>query len=456
VASQRGYASSRFLIELDGKPAGYVKAASGGQPIGRVVDEAPGTGGLVKKHLDGFDWDPIVFQVSTGMTEAMYDWIAAMPARKQKPHNGAVVFVDLQNKPVGRLDWTDGFITELVFPGVDGAARDAATISVTVQPQLVKFDRSAGGNAQVSYAHSNMRLLGSNFKVLLGGLPVFSPRVSKVAPITVRQDLTRDDGDIKTGALHIDDIEVTGAHAQSDEIWRWLDDFVIAGNNADKDERSLDLDLLSLNLKDVLVSLKLGGVGIVTLADMRDDQGSRAQGHVMARLYAEELAVTFDKSIFASVVKETTTTQPASSPTSSATAPTGLTAEAFLGFWAAGARMSRPSLSPEAVASRLMRTAETPPDDVLVDTREAEGRRFGEVWAREIGSREELEAMTELSGTEWTTMTLTEEHSLLWALHQAGETADPDVVTLTDDSFVRGVVAGAASVRREIEPHLEG
>jgi hypothetical protein len=76
MASQRGYATSRFLIELDGKPAGYVKAASGGQPIGKVVDEAPGTGGLIKKHLDGLDWDPIVFQVSTGMTEAMYDWIA--------------------------------------------------------------------------------------------------------------------------------------------------------------------------------------------------------------------------------------------------------------------------------------------------------------------------------------------------------------------------------------------
>jgi hypothetical protein len=105
---------------------------------------------------------------------------------------------------------------------------------------------------------------------------------------------------------------------------------------------------------------------------------------------------------------------------------------------------------------RTAETAEAPPADILVDTREAEGRRFGEIWAREIGSREELDAMTELSGTDWSTVTLTEEHSLLWALHQAGETADPDVVTLTDDSFVRGVVAGAASVRREIEPHLEG
>jgi hypothetical protein len=459
MASQRGYASSKFLIELDGKPAGYVKAASGGQPIGRVVDEAPGTGGLIKKHLDGFDWDPIVLQVSIGVTEAMYDWIAAMPAGKQKAHSGAVVMVDQQNKQVGRLDWTDGLITQLVFPGVDAAARDAATISVTIQPLTVKFDRSAGGMPQVSYfhAHPNTRLLGSSFKVLLSGLPVFSPRVSKVGSITVRQDFTRGDEEIKTGPLHIDDIEVTGAHAQSDEIWRWLDDFVIGGNNADKNERSLDLDLLSTNLKDVLVSLKLGGVGIVTLADMRDDQGGRTQGHVMARLYAEELAVTFDKTIFASVATTpAATTQPAAGATSTGTAPTGLTAEAFLGFWAAGSRIARPRLTAEAVASRLMATAEAAPEDILVDTREAEGRRFGEMWAREIGSREELEAMTELSATEWSTVTLTEDHSLLWALHQAGETADPDVVTLTDDSFVRGVVAGATSVRREIEPHLEG
>ena len=195
----------------------------------------------------------------------------------------------------------------------------------------------------------------------------------------------------------------------------------------------------------------------MTLADMRDDQGGRAQGHVTARLYAEELAVTFDKSIFATVpTTPAATTQPAGSATSSATAPTGLTAEGFLGFWAGGLRVARPPLAAEAVASRLMRTAETPSEDILVDTREAEGRRFGEMWAREIGSREELDRMTELAGTEWSTVTLTEEHSLLWAMHQAGETADPDVVTLTDDAFARGVVAGAAAVRREIEPHLEG
>src|SRR5437773_6786066 len=128
MASQRGYASSRFLIELDGKPAGFVKAASGGQPVGQVVDEAPSAAGLVKKHLDGLAWDPIVFQVSTGMTQPFYDWLGAVPARKQKPHDGAVVFLDEQNKQVGRLDWVSGLITEIVFPGVDGASGDPALI----------------------------------------------------------------------------------------------------------------------------------------------------------------------------------------------------------------------------------------------------------------------------------------------------------------------------------------
>ena len=117
-------------------------------------------------------------------------------------------------------------------------------------------------------------------------------------------------------------------------------------------------------------------------------------------------------------------------------------------------RLPRAALAAEVVAGRLRGTVQPAPLVAEVTTREDEGRRFGAVWAREVATLEELEAMGALAGGEWTTVNLPDEHSLLWALDRAGETADRDLTSLSDDPFIRGIVEGAASVRRELESHL--
>ena len=121
-----------------------------------------------------------------------------------------------------------------------------------------------------------------------------------------------------------------------------------------------------------------------------------------------------------------------------------------------GLRAPRLAAPPETVAARLRATVAAPAPVEVINTREEDGRRFGEMWAREIGSLDELDAVSELAGAEWTTATLPDNHSLLRALERAGAAADPDVTRLSDDPFIRGVVAGAASVRQELEGLLKG
>src|SRR5688572_1447267 len=133
MAIAGAYTSSRYFVELDGKAAGYVVDASGGEPVAAVAEAAPDASGVIKKELGAVGYEPIVLHVSTGAAKELYDWIAAVPARKQQPHDGALVLLDHNNREQARLTWTDGVISELVFPALDASSKDAAAIAVTIQ-----------------------------------------------------------------------------------------------------------------------------------------------------------------------------------------------------------------------------------------------------------------------------------------------------------------------------------
>jgi hypothetical protein len=454
ATTARGYTSSAFLLELDGKPVGYAVDASGGQPVAEVIDEPADASGLIKKHLGDVTIEPIVLRVRLGMASPMYDWIATVPARGQVAHDGAVVFVDHNYRETARLAWTGGLISEVVFPPLDATSKEQASIVVTILPMSARYTRSAGGAVQSSFAASakSKKFLPSNFRVSIDGLPSFSTRISKVSAISVRQDLTREEGALQLGAVHVGDVEMTGPEAWSSDLRAWFDDFVVGGRNEDKYERSVVVEVLEPAQKDALYTVRLGQVGIYALTESRSEATSTAIAKVTAELYCEELSVAFDPLAVgapAAPAPTPTPAAPSAPPTAEAT-----TAETFFGAWRDGLRLARPALSLEAVASRLRRPVEAPPALPELSTRQEDGRRFGAVWAREIATLEELESVTGLAGQEWTTATLPDDHSLLWALERAGETADPDVTRLAGDPFIRGVVDGAAAVRRELEGQL--
>jgi hypothetical protein len=450
ATSERAYTSARYFVELDGQSAGLIMDASGGEPVAVVTEAAPDANGVIKKELGTVGYEPIVLQVSTGASQELYDWIASVPARQQKAHDGAIVFADHNNRERARLSWSEGLISEVAFPALDASSKDAVRIAVTIQPRSTTYVRSSG-TAQASFSsqHGQKRFLAANFRVSIDELPTFNSRVSKVEPISVRQDIEAGEGGPSPGAVHVGNVEVTGSEAFSSDLRAWFDDFVVKGNNGDKNERSMTVELLAPNAKETLLTLTLKQVGIYALGDVRHEQGKEAVARVRAGLYAEELSMAVDKSIVGTVA----TPPPPPPPTKTTTGET--TPDTYLDGWRIGARVDRPQLTVERVAARLMGTVAAPPIAQPVVTREDEGRRFGEMWAREIASLGELDAVAELAVGEWTTATLPDDHSLLRALDRAGEAADVDVTTLSDDPFIRGVVTGATGVRNELEGLLK-
>jgi hypothetical protein len=70
-------------------------------------------------------------------------------------------------------------------------------------------------------------------------------------------------------------------------------------------------------------------------------------------------------------------------------------------------------------------------------------------------SLDELEALVAAADGEWTALSLQDDHSLAEQLRGPGVlSADAGAVVLERDEFLEGVVAGAAGVYRDAQPHL--
>ena len=142
----RGYSSSMFMLEIEGKSAGFLKALEGGGPFAAVTTETD-TDGVVRKRLEPVQYQPISMSFGTGMTQELYQWMTDFLSRKSSAKNGAIVFIDYNLKEQSRLVFDNARITELTFPALDLGSKDSAYFTLTVQPEATRTSFSSAGSS---------------------------------------------------------------------------------------------------------------------------------------------------------------------------------------------------------------------------------------------------------------------------------------------------------------------
>jgi hypothetical protein len=75
-------------------------------------------------------------------------------------------------------------------------------------------------------------------------------------------------------------------------LYKWHEDFVIAGNNGADKEKNGKLEYLASNLKDVLLTLEFQHLGIFKLSPEKTEAGSENIRRVKAEMYCEEARIT--------------------------------------------------------------------------------------------------------------------------------------------------------------------
>jgi hypothetical protein len=289
AADKRAYTAGRFALELDGADMGVLTGYEGGFPYGEVVESQDGSEMFVRKHIGNVKYEEIRMQLGLGMDPAVYAWITAMLSGKAASKAGAIRFLDGNGNIVNRLEFDDALITEITFPALDGASKEAAYLEIVLDPGSTRYKTGSG---RQSIGQKQKTWSPANYRLTIGDLP--TKRVSKIEAFTIKQAIIQEEsGDRRDpvrvpGKLEFPNLQITFPDGDS-APWRdWFNDFVIRGNNGDDQEKSGMLEYLASNLKTVIAQVAFAHLGIFKLTPEKVEAGSENIRRVSAELYVEQ------------------------------------------------------------------------------------------------------------------------------------------------------------------------
>ena len=291
----------KYALELDGSFAGWLASAEGGAAVGEVVEETDPTndgaaeGHVIKKHIAGVKYEDITVNCGTGMSKAFYEWIKASFDRKSTRKDGAIHAADFDSNIISTLDFHQALISEIGFPALDASSKDAAKMTLKFKPETTRH-RFTVGSLVASEKQKQKQWLTSNFRLRIDGLEKACSKVNKIDALTIKQSFVpADDGRVdqkEPGKLEFPNLKLSLSEGQSDDFYQWHEDFVIKGNNSDKEERAGKLEFLDPANKP-LFTLSLSNLGIFKVAPEKTEAGSENIRRVKAEMYCEDISFKF-------------------------------------------------------------------------------------------------------------------------------------------------------------------
>jgi hypothetical protein len=282
---------------MDGFNMGWVRSASGGNAVADVVAEPPDAAGLVDKHLGQVRYEDVEVTAGLDLHAAFYQWIGGSFSGAATRKDGSIVAADFDYKAVAAKDFFQALITEVTFPALDGASKDAGFLTVKLSPGYVRYRKASGEKVTGTASKKAKQWLVSNFRVELGNLPCdrvvavdsFTCKVQAADSHGETRDIVRTPGRMEFPNLHLR-IAATDAGAWVD----WHKSFVIDGNCGPDQELAGSLRFLAPDLKTTLAQIDLVGVGIFRLAtdDAPTAAAADAVATVVADLYCERMQLS--------------------------------------------------------------------------------------------------------------------------------------------------------------------
>jgi hypothetical protein len=318
AARDSTYRLDVYALQLN-KETQIVNSLDGGFVDGTVVTETAGV--MPKKHLGGPTIEPIRARVRVDQfTQFLTDSLEG----KADAATGTIYYIDNTGKVQQQRALNGLMLSELAFPGFTGSAKagNALLLTLTLAAQsATTADPLAGAlpPAQVdNTAAARAKRWAGDWHLQVPGLP--TNRVSSIEPFTIRRKLptAQDGGRERTKSPTQWEIPnlVFYMPPQDSQAWiAWHDDFVVQGNNADAQEKTLTLQFLTPDMKNVLLQLECTGVGIVSAKyEQPVTASTSAPFGFRVELYVETMKLTTGGATVATVAPATPASQPARSP----------------------------------------------------------------------------------------------------------------------------------------------
>jgi hypothetical protein len=224
------------------------------------------------------------------MSKPFYEWIKNSFDRKFAGHSGKLTSWDSDGDVFDSVVFTDALITEVGFPALDGASKEAAKLAIQMQPESSKPASKPAAKLGVK----QKAWLCSNFRLKIDNTDC--SRVATIDSFTWKVAFTDDGkGTREPAHLEIPNLAITTPSSHSKEFYDWHEDFVLNGNSAD--ERQGTLEFLRPDGQTVLFTLTFGGLGI-RVVDAQPPTVDNIH-RVKAEMYCETVSFDFSTAALA-------------------------------------------------------------------------------------------------------------------------------------------------------------
>jgi len=296
----RSHAAGKYAIDIGGQTAGWCSSVEGGHCKADVVSEKVGADLFQHKHIAGVSYEDISIKCGTAMSKNFYEWIkASVDHQYRRVDSGAIISADYNFKETGRLNFFNALISEVGFPALDAASKDAAAMQIKFTPEYTRNIRAAGQAVSGPLGKGEQKKwTASNFTMQLDGCTESMKWVKKVEALTIKQKVVKNpvgekrDYQIECASIEYPNVVITVSDKHADELYKWHEDFVINGNCTADKERNGALTFLASDTTTQLFTLNFRGLGIFALTPEKHEAGSENIKCCKVEMYCEQ--ITFE------------------------------------------------------------------------------------------------------------------------------------------------------------------
>lgn len=294
TGERRSYTAGRHALFLDGEMAGWLQSVEGGQPAGESIAGKPGQYPIEAKHIAGVKYEDFTLSCGTGMSPRFYDWIKAATDSQYLRKSGQIVTCDENFKAVSALDFSNAIITEVGFPALDAASKDAAKMTIKIRPEWTRINARPGGSVSgMTNTKAQKKWLPANFRLQIAGMDC--TRVNKIEAITVKQKVVENPVGARgyqkeTANVEISKLVFTLPEAQAESFYKEAVGKRVPGNG-----KPGQLDYLTEDLRESLFTLNFTHLVVVSLTPDKTGAGNETIRRVKVEMDCARMQFSFGK-----------------------------------------------------------------------------------------------------------------------------------------------------------------
>jgi hypothetical protein len=278
ATDNRSYVAGRFAVEISEIGTTYLKSFEGGDAVQAPVTRGSRADKYPDKSPGAVRYEDATVEFQMPLPRGLWDWANAFSSPGQVPARTLTVFTyDANYTEKSRRIFENSVISLVELPALNGGSKDPGYVKMSFAIGRAKENTgTAGGKAPQSADKASSKvMLPSNFRLTIDGLA--TNRVSQIDPISIKHS--------PKGLPEYSNLGITFAEIDS-ESWKAWAAQSVDGKPVEKNGR---LELLAPNLKDVLLSVSLEGLGVVRLFSPKSETNSDQIQRRKAELYVEKI-----------------------------------------------------------------------------------------------------------------------------------------------------------------------